>query len=416
MNSNYNFEYLVLLVGTNPLPNFVAADYFLRHNKNLKTIILIYSEETNHQRGTFNYAENIKKLINNRHKNRQLEFCFIKLTDIGMAKDIRYDIINNNNLKKVPNEISLNFNYTGGTKAMAIHGYQVIKKMAEGKNWTVNFSYLDARRFCLIDDQQGVITSDLRSEIKLDINELIELHNFTRNNQARQDIFNNAIEVFKDLIEKGKIDKYFESYERELFKNQKGELIRRKNEIKDDLRKYKANDPLLSVIKKMPEEFILFDSEGKFIEPKSDDKLAKAVRFIDGEWLEWYIYKLLKEKYKNHRFTIDIDWQIKKPGWNKDFQIDIILVNGYQPIGISCTTSNKISECKNKGFEILHRIRQIGGEEARAVLVTFLPNEKMKDLEEELKIDTGGAENIYVFGVGDLKSKEFYDKFDNLII
>lgn len=39
------FEHLILLIGTNPLPNFVVAEYFLRENSNLKNLYLIYSEE-----------------------------------------------------------------------------------------------------------------------------------------------------------------------------------------------------------------------------------------------------------------------------------------------------------------------------------------------------------------------------------
>ena len=44
---------------------------------------------------------------------------------------------------------------------------------------------------------------------------------------------------------------------------------------------------------------------------------------------------------------------------------------------------------------------KLGGEEARAVLITMLPDPK--DLQGELEIDTGGRENILVLGVNDLK-------------
>ena len=41
----YTFKDLVLLIGTNPLPNFVVAEYFLGKNKNIKKIWLVHSEE-----------------------------------------------------------------------------------------------------------------------------------------------------------------------------------------------------------------------------------------------------------------------------------------------------------------------------------------------------------------------------------
>jgi len=46
-SSHYNFNKLILLIGINPLPDFVVAEYFLRNNPSLKEIILLYSEEKN---------------------------------------------------------------------------------------------------------------------------------------------------------------------------------------------------------------------------------------------------------------------------------------------------------------------------------------------------------------------------------
>jgi hypothetical protein len=113
---------------------------------------------------------------------------------------------------------------------------------------------------------------------------------------------------------------------------------------------------------------------------------------------------VLTEKLKDDKITIDINWVIKKSEWqspNQNFELDVILLKGYQLIGISCTTSEKKGECKNKGFEIFMRTRQIGGEEARAVLVTRLS--EPGELQGELEVDTGGGGNILVLGADDLK-------------
>ena len=49
---NYTaFNHLILLIGTNPLPNFVVADYFLRHNPNIETVWLLHSEAKWYQLG-----------------------------------------------------------------------------------------------------------------------------------------------------------------------------------------------------------------------------------------------------------------------------------------------------------------------------------------------------------------------------
>ncbi len=70
-------------------------------------------------------------------------------------------------------------------------------------------------------------------------------------------------------------------------------------------------------------------------------------------------------------------------------------------INSECFTKKR---CKSKGFEILHRTRQIGGDEAKAVLVSFLERKQNKILQKELLHETGGnRDNIRVIGLDDLK-------------
>ncbi len=57
------FNHLILLIGTNSLPNFVVADYFLQNNPDIRTISLIHSEQNFLQAGTNTQAENLEKLL-----------------------------------------------------------------------------------------------------------------------------------------------------------------------------------------------------------------------------------------------------------------------------------------------------------------------------------------------------------------
>jgi hypothetical protein len=50
--NKFDFETLVLLIGTNPLPNLVVAEYFFKNNKNLKKIFLVHSKENIYQEAT----------------------------------------------------------------------------------------------------------------------------------------------------------------------------------------------------------------------------------------------------------------------------------------------------------------------------------------------------------------------------
>jgi hypothetical protein len=111
------------------------------------------------------------------------------------------------------------FNYTGGTKSMSTHVYWILKEIQnKGQN---SFSYLDARNFRLVQDNQGVIAADLRNEVSINFQELIALHGFKRSNKLSDFIFSEAVKVFKYLIDDNNLDKLYENggYDRELFKN-----------------------------------------------------------------------------------------------------------------------------------------------------------------------------------------------------
>ena len=70
--------------------------------------------------------------------------------------------------------------------------------------------------------------------------------------------------------------------------------------------------------------------------------------FLDGKWLEVYVYNVitqgirndnkLKALYEKGEIEVADNWKIRKKGSGKDFELDVILLNGYQVCGISCTT------------------------------------------------------------------------------
>jgi hypothetical protein len=404
-----DFNKLILLVGTNPLPNFVVAEYFMKNNHSLNEIIFLYSEEKQYQRGTREYAENLQKLLQGRHKNINLNFRSIHLSDISSAKEIERNL-EERLTSHLENSHSIHLNYTGGTKVMATHIYRWIENYAKRNNITASFSYLDARTFQIVDDAQGRITDDLRKEIGLNLEELIKLHGFERTNEPSDDdlnLFNNAIEKFKELIDNGSIGTYlnnYKEYRQKIFTDEENNLIRKTKKLKSRIKENISQGVLLDVVKSMPDKYKLFNDDGSFKEPKTNKHTEKAVEFLDGKWLELYVYNVLKRNISDKNIALYNNWVIKKSEWqspNQNFELDVILLKGYQLIGISCTTSEKKGECKNKGFEIFTRTRQIGGEEARAVLITMLPDPK--DLQGELEIDTGGKENILVLGANDLK-------------
>jgi len=69
---NYSeFNQLILLIDANPLPNFVAADYFLQLNSNIQTIWLLHSEANALQAGTDKPAKNLETLLRKLWEGKQ---------------------------------------------------------------------------------------------------------------------------------------------------------------------------------------------------------------------------------------------------------------------------------------------------------------------------------------------------------
>ncbi len=124
------FTDLVLLIGTNPLPNYVVAEYFLKNNQELKNIWFVHSEEVARQIGTMTQAEQLEGVLKERHSdNGKLNFPLpkIALSNVSNAKEVFYDT-NEKLIKKLPRYSSVHLNYTGGTKAMGTHVYRAIEQ------------------------------------------------------------------------------------------------------------------------------------------------------------------------------------------------------------------------------------------------------------------------------------------------
>ncbi|GAK59329.1 hypothetical protein U27_06313 [Candidatus Vecturithrix granuli] len=418
--SQYTFEHLILLIGTNPLPNFVVAEYFLKQDVPVKKIWLIHSEENALQAGTDAQALNLEKLMRNRwerekqHATLQFPLKKIPLSDVSNARRIRSDL--EKMWDKLGDASSIHLNYTGGTKSMSTHVYAALKEVDAYKQRT-SFSYLDARNFRLVDDDHGVLEHDLRNNVQLSFEELIGLHGFERKNEKSSSEFHEALAVFQALIENNQLEQFFQNngYDRKLLTNQKGELADKIEQLnKKKFEQYTPNDTFMSVIAQMPEEMRLFTTERVLNETLSKKKFQKALKFFDGEWLEELVMKALMPFGDDKRITIQHNWEIQKPEWKNlakegFFELDVVMICGYQLIGISCTTDNTKPICKSKGFEIIHRTKQIGGEEAKSILITRLENNVRETLQQELIRDTGGSKaNILVLGASDLRQEKLF--------
>jgi len=419
--SNNDSKNLVLLIGTNPLPNYIVAYYFIDKNPNLRTIWLLHSEDTHCQSGTRDYAESLKRLIEKKFPSKIGKITIVldnlHIKDVGKSSSVQ-EAVKKGILDKLQYGDSVHLNYTGGTKAMVTHTYVVFEQNKKGLH--MSYSYLDSRKHQIRMDDGNNPEKDLREIVKMGFDELIELHGFRRKNEDGNDkeIFKEAVDRFSQMMEKGTIDNFYNSesgYNRKFFMTEKGEPAKKYSKLTDDNKKrlseLEPNEELKTINDSMPEDYRLFIN-GKFIEGMENEKFKRALRFLDGFWLEHYVSDVLEEE-----FDILSNWVINKEGWGENnFELDVILMSGYQLTGISCTTSDEKYLCKTKGFEIILRTRQIGGDEAKAVLITRMGEEKASNLEKELMLDTGtGKSNIKVLGKNDLKKEILQSKIKDFL-
>lgn len=75
----------------------------------------------------------------------------------------------------------------------------------------------------------------------------------------------------------------------------------------------------------------------------------------------------------------------------RDFELDVVAVLGYQIVLVSCSVVTDSPMVKLKAMEALHRARQLGGDEARAVMLSRTDRNNAKIIEDELKDEMGSA-------------------------
>ncbi len=431
--SNFDFTDLILLVGTNPLPNYVVGKWFLKQKKEgncaVEKIWLLYTSKTE------KYAENLKTEF----KKENITVETNKLRDEASGFKIRRDFTDLV-LKNLQNK-SVHLNYTGGTKSMSVHTYiSLLKQSIESSenefNIQASYSYLNARGFNLMSDaSEQPLTGDLRKKFDLSLGTLIGLHGMKKINpddKYKSDLLDTIKEITKiNVIEELKFPK--ESTRKPV--NSYKYLIDKKEDLFDCHGFSPSQKTLLS---KLPSNLAVYSKDGIAKKSLNNENIKYAIQFLDGKWLELYIEHIILNKIKINDVVFDAKnlntgWEIRDPKWSEarywdnsfmiKFELDVLLLFGYQFFGISCTTSQDRALCKSKGFEIMHRSKQIGGDESKAILITFLSNQKAKDgneitpedLQKELETDTGGEGNILVLGSNDLRPNILAKKIEDFI-
>jgi hypothetical protein len=118
---------------------------------------------------------------------------------------------------------------------------------------------------------------------------------------------------------------------------------------------------------------------GKRYTGDADRSAGKFVDFLTGKWLEEYVFSLVRKWFigpVQSRRQCDARLGIKIDNSGRESELDVVLLQGYELTLFSCTTDSHIAVVKQKGFEAVFRADEFGGEHAKVVLVSNIPDER----------------------------------------
>ncbi|MBP0002360.1 MAG: DUF1887 family protein [Cyanobacteria bacterium SBC] len=378
----YKADRLFLLIGENTLPNYVAARTLLKEGGTVYLVFPSY-EHIIYRKDLLEGVDGLKPFN-----------VKCQPVDLGKhesnAREI-YDRIQDS-IREDAQEGKVGLNYTGGTKAMAVHAYRAIQELKPD----AYFSYLDPRRLKMWINEGDREPISYNVPIQLSLEQLFNLHGTywlihhpPRTEPYLLDLAKKIAELHTDTVSEENWKKIRQA-------------LREGNHLEDSHTDFK----------KVLNQYVNFSGDSPQITSKArkagltDWKSFRDLFTGEGYWLENYTLAKVKEiskkigiKYENSMMSFRVvDDKRKAKTKNQKaskFELDLAFIRGYQLFAISCTVSPNKDVCKNKLFEAYLRARELGGDEARVALVCCYANPE--------KIEQDMAK----FGIRDSKIKVF---------
>ncbi len=392
----YRTDHLILLVGGNPLPNYVAARVLARQQ-----ITLVHSSSTEP------IACRLRKAIEAACEGVQVDLCPV---DESRAPSIYNGVRTKLQEHNLP---TVGLHYTGGTKAMAVHAYRAIAEWSKKEGATFVASYLDARtQELVIDDERSPQTEYVGDKLSLTLDEMLNLHGWTlKHPPCKTPLLPRTAwaiaQSYASDNDKGVESAYQRWKETELYpacKRENSDKWRSKGELKKAQLAWPAGDALADVTLALKEEL---NQSGAWLDIGAAYKqlgMSEAedfCRWLDGLWPEHYLLSVLQGLSEADVKPNDGQvFQGVKPK-EVELDLDVAAIVGYQLFAFSCgTTTGKgaKAELKHKLFEAILRARQLGGDQARVALVSVYNDPSGLQAEARQQIDPDNQTQIRVFG------------------
>jgi len=365
-------ECLALLVGSNPLPNYLAT-LLLKP----RSVLLFFTPQTK------TVKENLRSVLKEK-------FAYISVEEIHINDGVRVDNVQ----KALPClDKADHLNYTGGTKVMAAYSRLKFRELGRSESQA---SYLDDReRILLFDDGN----SENLSNCDWTFEEIMKLHGVTNITK----INNNTIEIDPEPVIEDAHKVALRVFESPKLAKDLYNIHKCSKEKRCPVRTAKENP--IDLQEKFSLSLQISSIPGKEWTAKTYKRWCK---FLGGEWLEEWTGHLIKSilpSDQNNLF-VGVDCERQK---DRQFEVDVAFVHGHRFYLVSCTTATEIGMCKSKLFEVAVRAKQLGGDLARSALVCLLHGRDTRglfvdQLRDDIQDIWGATNTTEVFGLDDLKS------------
>lgn len=387
MSEHRDTTLLILLVGSNPLPNYLSA-CALRPRR----IALVYTEETKDAK------ERLKTQLR-RALGEDLGIAESFVEDATCATTVRRAVdallSGGEDPGGPPNEVLLN--YTGGTKVMATHARIAFLK-SHGK--PENASYLDEggknrQPQVRFDDGRSQLLAEY-SHVPLDLRTILSLHGIQHTPRepkepapTPEDTREILCKVLEDVpmaaalyCERGRLEEYNNP----------------KNVVAAPFRAERYGLTLSQH---------LFPTDEQLSRLANGEKrrswFKQWCKFIGGEWLEDWVGMQIRALTLEPTPEITIGVNAYRGPEKVQLEVDVGVVRGYRSYFISCTTATTKDICKGKLFEIAVRSRQLGGDLARAALVCLASDDTVSALQADIDDVWGASNTTTVFGRSEIR-------------
>lgn len=329
---------LMLTVGTNPLPVWVALHHLKDNLPRPIHVRLVHTKETRSER------DRLLKYSRDAYSIDTVE------TMSGNPAIVRNDITQNLIHNLPDNTTRIHVHYTGGTKVMCVEtvaAAENIKVSLLPKNIDIETSYLDPRADAgatLIDWNGNALVSDTRNGVDPCLKRIAELNGF-------------------------ELGPFPYEYWDEWGKNKTRNCPAPKTLSEEQLAKGRA---AFNTSRRFTPELLEYGTYAAF-----QDALAD----ISWQCPDRSNYRLFHKVYVRRANAPDASV--------KPFELDVVAVLGYQIVVVSCTLAYEHARVKQKGMEAILRMRQLGGIEARAIVLCGASREAQQLIQAELKEETG---------------------------